>query len=198
MWTKKTRWKVAMRNFGKILKILLNLIMASNDAWTNKCVLTMTMSHTYGHTFSHLSICSIVLNVQDVKVGAGVQKMLIANSFWALQHQQWNFHQFVFVLLLLLSSSCSFYEVHEHFSETSELMHLIFCKILLTESCCPLLDLTYAAVYFTLVSFLQQNGHVDFAERSCRFRLVFLWDENVRVLMGLPNSTFEQLPNLGQ
>ncbi len=120
MWTKKTRWKVATRNFGKIMKILLNLIMASNDAWTNKCVLTMTMSHTYGHTFSHLSNCSIVLNVQDVKVGAGVQKMLIANSFWALQHQQWTFHQFVFVLLLLLSSSCCFYEVDEHFSETSK------------------------------------------------------------------------------
>jgi hypothetical protein len=77
-------------------------------------------------------------------------------------------------------------------------MHLIFCKILLTESCCPLLDLTYAAVYFALVSFLQHNGHVDFAERSRRFGLVNLWDKNVRVLMGLSNSTFEQLPNLGQ
>jgi hypothetical protein len=77
-------------------------------------------------------------------------------------------------------------------------MHLLFCKILLTESCCPLLDLTYAAVYFTLVSFLQQNGHVDFAEQSCRFRLVFLGDKNVRVLMGLLNSTFEQLPHLGE
>jgi hypothetical protein len=79
-----------------------------------------------------------------------------------------------------------------------KLMQLTFCKILFKESCWPLLDLTYAAVYFTLLSFLQLNGHVDFAEQSCRFRLVFLWDKNVRVLMGLPNSTFEQLPNLGQ
>jgi hypothetical protein len=74
MWTKKTRWKVAMRNSGKTLKILLKLIMASNDTWTNKCVLTMTMSHNYGHTVSHLSNCSIVLNVQDVKVGAELLK----------------------------------------------------------------------------------------------------------------------------
>jgi hypothetical protein len=117
----------------------------------------------------------------------------LGQSFWrgsknvdcqfilSIATSQWNFHQFVFVLLLLLSSSCSFYEVGEHFSETSELMHLIFCKVLLIESCCPLLDLTYApAVYFTLVSFLQQNGHVDFAEQSCRFRLVFLWDKKCK------------------
>lgn len=56
-----------------------------------------------------------------------------------------------------------------------KLMQLTFCKILFKESCWPLLDLTYAAVYFTLLSFLQLNGHVDFAEQSCRFRLVFLW-----------------------
>lgn len=191
-----------MRNFGKILKILLNLIMASNDTWTNKCVLTMTMSHNYGHTFSHLSNYSIVLNVQDVKVGAellkGFKKCWLPIHFEHCNTNNEISINLTSVLLLLLSSSCSFYEVDEHFSETSKLMHLIFCKILLTESCHPLLHLTYAAVYFTLVSFLQQNGHVDFAEQSCRFRLVFLWDKNVRVLMGLPNSTFDQLPNLGQ
>lgn len=73
MWTKKMRWKVAMRNSGKTLKILLNLIMGSNDTWANKCVLTMTMSHNYGHTFSHLSNYSIFWMCKMWKLG---------QSFW--------------------------------------------------------------------------------------------------------------------
>jgi hypothetical protein len=48
------------------------------------------MSHNYGHTFSHLSNFSIILNVKESwgRTFEGVQKTLIVNSFQGQQQQE--------------------------------------------------------------------------------------------------------------
>jgi hypothetical protein len=104
----------------------------------NKCVVIIIMNHNYEHTFSHLSNCSIVLNVKESwgRTFEGIQKTLIANSFWG-QEQQWNFHWFVFILLFLLqSSSYNFFEVDEHLNGTTKLLYLVLCNCLPIEYGC--------------------------------------------------------------